>query len=917
MVLIKPLLDNNNYKLIKLDNNMEILLIYDKTTPFSATSLSVNIGSYDENIPGLAHFLEHMLFMGTEKYPKENYFHKYISEHGGVHNAYTDSQITNYFYDVQNEYYLKSLDIFAQFFICPLFSKNMVDREIESVNEEHNKNISNDIRRIKFLFKQYAENNHPSKRFSTGNSNTLKREDIYDKLKEFYNKNYSSNLMKLVILSKINLNILEEHVNQIFSKIKNKNTVKKKYGLPYNFIPRNNICSKLLKIVPTMDGNLLYIIWQMPEKYKFYKSKPSEYIAHLLGHEGKGSIIFNLRKAGWCTNIYAGEFGGDESSLIFSLVLTLTKNGIKYVPRILQLIYEYINLIREKGITDTIYNENKRMSELNFKYMEKIYPIDSVSELSRNMFYYENEDIIYGPYRYEKYSDSTYKKIEECLDNLTPNKSLIGIVSKKYQNIVSKKEKYYGIEYECYSNPKNLGHEFKKSDNKFIIKLPKRNIFIPDNLDLVKTNSNNKYPIPLINETNRKLWYKHDNKFHRPNGIVGTILYYKNLIDDPRKFVLINLYIAIVNYLLTSPLYYAHLAGLEVDINISLNYLNIMVKGYNDKMNILLENVIKIIKNIKITEEVFNINRDEYIKNIKNILYESPYKLGLEYLLEKSYKKYYNSETIIKILRDIEYYEILQYKNYLGTSDEMECLIQGNITKNDSRRLFKNFDQLFNGNSEKIRLKTLKIIKQLKSGFENIHSKKALNDNEVNSGLVIFIEIGYIKKQITPKWINYRCSLMILDKIIKEKYFDQLRTKEQLGYIVDSFADTLGDNKFPVVGMIFTVQSSKEAEYLEDRTKKFIKKIGKILDKVDDSKLNKVKKIIKIELMIDNLNLGDEFRKNFIEIINGDHIFNIREIYTKYMDRIKISDIREFYGRYFVNETTRKMRIIKIDNKNI
>lgn len=80
------------------------------------------VGSYSdpEDIPGLAHFLEHMLFMGTEKYPDENEYSKYLSEHGGGSNAYTADELTNYFFAVSSDSFEGALDRFSRFFVCPL-----------------------------------------------------------------------------------------------------------------------------------------------------------------------------------------------------------------------------------------------------------------------------------------------------------------------------------------------------------------------------------------------------------------------------------------------------------------------------------------------------------------------------------------------------------------------------------------------------------------------------------------------------------------------------------------------------------------------------------------------------------------------------------------------------------------------------
>ncbi len=55
------------------------------------------------SVPGLAHFLEHMLFMGTEKFPQENAYQLYLSNHGGSSNAYTSQDHTVYYFDVSSD----------------------------------------------------------------------------------------------------------------------------------------------------------------------------------------------------------------------------------------------------------------------------------------------------------------------------------------------------------------------------------------------------------------------------------------------------------------------------------------------------------------------------------------------------------------------------------------------------------------------------------------------------------------------------------------------------------------------------------------------------------------------------------------------------------------------------------------------
>ena len=85
----------------------------------------------------MAHYLEHMLFLGTEKYPNESEYMDYLSKNSGSFNAYTGLMETNYFFEVANHAFEGALDRFAQFFIAPLFTESCAKREMNAVNSEH------------------------------------------------------------------------------------------------------------------------------------------------------------------------------------------------------------------------------------------------------------------------------------------------------------------------------------------------------------------------------------------------------------------------------------------------------------------------------------------------------------------------------------------------------------------------------------------------------------------------------------------------------------------------------------------------------------------------------------------------------------------------------------------------------------
>jgi hypothetical protein len=104
----------------------------------AAAAMIVGVGSlYDPpECQGMAHFLEHLLFMGSAKYPTENAYDAFMTKHGGNDNAYTEMEHTVYHFDIPQEHLPKALDIFAQFFIHPLMLESSVDRELNAVESE-------------------------------------------------------------------------------------------------------------------------------------------------------------------------------------------------------------------------------------------------------------------------------------------------------------------------------------------------------------------------------------------------------------------------------------------------------------------------------------------------------------------------------------------------------------------------------------------------------------------------------------------------------------------------------------------------------------------------------------------------------------------------------------------------------------
>ena len=228
MTLEKPLHDSREYGQVLLSNGIVATLVHDQTLTRSSCALAVNVGASadPDDFPGLAHFTEHMLFLGTEKYPVENHYKDILNQNGGSSNASTSMEATVYKFDVNHEHFTTCLDIFSQFFKKPLLSACSAEREIKAVDAEDSKNRTLDGRRTLQILKCLIHPSSPYAKYSTGNIHTLARGDpeahsetVRLAMVEFYEQWYRSEQMGLALVGPQPLEELEALAVSMFSDV--------------------------------------------------------------------------------------------------------------------------------------------------------------------------------------------------------------------------------------------------------------------------------------------------------------------------------------------------------------------------------------------------------------------------------------------------------------------------------------------------------------------------------------------------------------------------------------------------------------------------------------------------------------------------------------------------------------------------
>jgi len=202
-----PPAETRAFRTLVLDNGMKVLLASDPDTTEAAAHMVVSVGSLDApaDRDGLAHFLEHMLFIGTEKYPEPNGYKDYLAAHGGRSNAFTSTETTQYFFTINAQAFEEGFDRFAQFFRSPLLDPAYSAKEREAVNAEYKMKEKEPSRRYRAALQQTRNPEHPWSHFTVGNLDTLADRDgrpIFEDLRSFYDAHYVADNMILALVAK-------------------------------------------------------------------------------------------------------------------------------------------------------------------------------------------------------------------------------------------------------------------------------------------------------------------------------------------------------------------------------------------------------------------------------------------------------------------------------------------------------------------------------------------------------------------------------------------------------------------------------------------------------------------------------------------------------------------------------------------
>lgn len=787
----KGTIDTRDYRYTVLSNGLRVVVVSDPDTDKSAAAMRVFSGSYDEpdDVAGVAHFLEHMLFLGNKKYPDGDYFKQFLSQHGGSTNAYTALDETVYFFNVLNDSLADALDIFAQFFISPLFNEDMLSREKHAVDAEYRMHLKNDAWRQYHVNKATANPQHPFSRFTIGNLDTLSSTDensLRSKVIDFYKTFYSSKNMVLTIYGK-------QPIEQLIKIAEHKFTAIPEFAIPEKTytgtnIWRNEDNGKLIRMQSSKNAYKMSVSFLIPNQHKTYKEQNGEYIVELINRSDANSLKAYLLEHNLIDNLYASIENITDEQAILSLDLYLTSTGFLEYEEVLIQTFAYFNEIKKNGVHDWLYQEIATINEIELDHADKSTPIETVRQLTESLHMIAPIDLITSRYLLLEYNE---KRIREILALITPSNMRAIISSKDYQ--AQNVEEFFQVPYDEEKISHTLAKELAKAENHtFSIRGPNQYISNPQLIQ--DTNSEVKItttPTKLVNTDAQKLWCLQDNIFALPRiTIINFIRYEDNSLT---KFLNGKIYAALATEFLHQKYADAIDAHHHIEVIPSHDGISIEVEGYDFTVTA------KLIKDIYATISEYHPSENRFVamkallqRSQENLLVSFPgsHLLG-EARLEHNKHKWTVAEQITA-MPAVNYQTMQLFSGKVFSNITSEIIVYGNA---DCHRL---------------------PLEQIKELFPNAHYAYPASSGYTCP--LVDIPKGYKQKNIESKHTDHgvvsilfsdsselvnQAKTLLLSTIVSEPFFDELRTEKQLGYFVQSSHYIISD----IVGMFFVVQS--------------------------------------------------------------------------------------------------------------
>ncbi|KAF8525658.1 Metalloenzyme, LuxS/M16 peptidase-like protein, partial [Gautieria morchelliformis] len=937
--------DHRQLRLIRLQNEMQVLLVHDVNSSAAAVGLCLSVGSLHDPLdrPGLAHFCEHMVCEGEEYINSD----KYPTGRIGSDRAETVFRETNYESTIDHVGLEDKIQRFASFLSHPVFLKNVIFKQVLCVQSEFQNYLQDDERRISDLDKYLTKKGDPWSAFTIGNWETLtaagkvppcpeKIDDsaewidtLRSKIQEWYSKYYCGNRMHLVIIGSHPIDELTSMATKYFSPVTAGTVGPQPSAITFDSPWSADEEGTVVLVKTVKELREIEVRWIMPSQTLLYRVKPLNYLTRFLHHQGEGSLYRILHDRGWIDGLSASRCEGDRERGFetYHVAFTVTESGWHAWEAVVAALHKYISLVRDSIIKDpefacAVQQELCSLSELHFRFRATLNPAAEANLLSNNLARrIPPADLIRGPYVTEAWDAPL---VSATLAMLTPCKARVTLKGRECLKDVELRGTCVAIDGAAWSQTPwfNTEHIVLRyagsnwptysSDDATAegLHLSGPNPYVPKDFTVVGGKKDGVEPIlaprKIVETSLATLWYKLDDRFGESKASV-TFDISSDLEDTPRGELFDLILAKLLSDHISEDVGNAAQCYLKCSFYCQSGGLFVTISGFSDKIPVLLEVVINKVVNFVVSPDSLHLAQDYVRRKLQNGFLGSPVDLAegtLTYLLEED-----ATESATDKLGEMDAVNVSAIQERLSNIVKQVYilgLVHGNLTEQSARDMLQLVQEILRcGNPSPTASEAISTRNYfLPEGCNFVYDAPVNNKADENSGLAWLCQIG--EKTSAP----LRARLILFVMIGRASIHDQLQLAEALGYTFKIKAH-VGS---ATIAFRVSIQSSTHSPaYLEQRLEACL--IEHVRQRLLDIQEDEFERAIKLPnargLRRQPANVREEANMFWKCISAKDNKFNHDELVAQSIESLKPVDVLEFFDEYIDprSRTRRKLSV--------
>jgi len=991
---IKSPADPNSYRVFNLSIGLEVMIISDPKTHLSAAAIDFGVGDFqdffeDENgkkigTHGLAHFHEHMVYLGTKDYPGRDAFDKELTKYHGGADADTADQNTNFRIWVQNDGLEMALKMWASHFTNPLFEQDKIDMEMHQVHAEYLLDKPQEGERQFEMVKLSARKGHPYNSFDVGALKTLNIPGIRDMLVKFHNKYFSARIAKLCVYTSLSLDKGQELVKKTFSGILHQK-------IKYPEVPGDAFGPDQVKKNYVVESSnykdTLSISWPLPSDTYYHMRVPAiDWITNQIEYKGPGGLYDVLLRKGLASWISTEETCRDRSVEVFSMIVNLTPKGLWRTPTVAGYILDYVKMLLNDGLVDWRFEEYRDLDQTAWNYFRRPDDLGKyVRNIAEQMHFNEPEDMLYPNFRSppERYVFNL-KFLKRVLGAMTGD-NMISYLFTKHKNFtryrdIMENEPWFDISYMVDTIKESYLKKWRESKESSDLSLPPKNTWkmthseettltfdkgpcgikympksgkvtaIKEDGQAQKLGVSAGWRIKKIakedfsqetmnkyNDKERKIvfshpvlpyeepddyednspqfWYgemesalegyfSYDTRKKMPRVWISIRLKNPNLRTNARNMALSKLFQKVTMYQFNLGYGQARDGGYHISVSVHRSAIEYQFHGYHLHMGRLVWDFVDDCFNKTISNKAFHALRVNLRDSIRNDMMGVAHFQGWNWFLHAVGAKIVPMRDQAAELAIINQKDYEKFVDYVSENVEALFFVFGNADDAFVQDIGQAVENAVSPRHVTAINETNTSHRMLPTGVSVLQTTNE-NPHDDNHCVTILWQIPLGQSDHEYYWTVTLLEMLV--NIFKQKAFDELRTKQNLGYTCQTRLENFG---FVLYLRLDVEGPDHDATQILDAILKFVDDFWRSkVKKIDDDRWSKMKKTQSGRYKKRDVTLQETNDEFWIDLKSGSSAFDNQSKMSDMADRVLLSEFRDFYQQRIRSNERRAIAI--------